>query len=116
MTAPAVPRRSGALRRSGQAPGDAEGRDVEGRDREGTDPGGHAVRVTVTLPPDLAAEVRERAGDRGVSRFVVEALRRRIQQENLRFLVADLAEASGGPFTPEELADADSLWPDENNR
>jgi transcriptional regulator GlxA family with amidase domain len=69
-------------------------------------------RVTVSMPADVAAMIRRRVGARGVSRYVTAAVQRQLEVDALGQLVDELAEASGGPLTTEELAGAAALWPD----
>ena len=61
--------------------------------------------LIISLPPDLAAEVREAAEEDGqnTSAWLVDAARRRLKARGLREVVAEY-EALHGAFTEEELA------------
>lgn len=63
--------------------------------------------LIVSLPPDLAADVREAAEEDGqrMSTWLADAARRRLKARGLRQVVAEW-EAFNGPFTEEELATA----------
>jgi hypothetical protein len=64
----------------------------------------------VTIPTDLAAELRSRAGRGNVSAYVTQALVRQLHHDRLGDLLAELAEVHG-PVTDEELAQARAEWP-----
>jgi hypothetical protein len=68
-------------------------------------------KMSVTIPADLAAELRERAGRGNVSAYVTDALIRQLEHDRLGDLVAELAEIHG-PVTEEELAAARAEWLD----
>lgn len=63
-------------------------------------------RITVTVPKDLLA-IAERDVAQGratsVSAWVADAMASKASAESLAEIVADLAEASGGPLTEEEV-------------
>ncbi|MFF2038978.1 hypothetical protein ACFVVX_01010 [Kitasatospora sp. NPDC058170] len=65
-----------------------------------------AVRRSVSLPADLAAEVDERTDRNGFSAIVAEALEHWIAMAKLREVVAD-NEAHG------HITDADRRWAEE---
>ena len=67
----------------------------------------HRKHLIVSLPPDLAVEVREAAEEDGqrMSTWLADAARRRLKARGLRQVVADW-EAIHGPFTEEDLAAA----------
>jgi post-segregation antitoxin (ccd killing protein) len=69
-------------------------------------------KMSVTIPSDLAAELRERAGRGNVSAYVTDALIRQLEHDRLGDLVAELAEVHG-PVTEEELAAARAEWSDQ---
>ncbi|MEV7801377.1 CopG family transcriptional regulator [Microbispora sp. NPDC088329] len=67
-------------------------------------------KVSITVPADVAAELRARAGQGNVSAYVTHALVRQLEHDRLGDLVADLREIHG-PVTEEELAAARAEWP-----
>lgn len=67
-------------------------------------------KMSVTIPSDLAAELRARAGQGNVSAYVTEALIRQLEHDRLGDLVTELAEIHG-PVTDDELAAARAEWP-----
>lgn len=69
-----------------------------------------ADKMSVTVPADVASEVRARAGRGQVSAYVTHALVRQLEHDRLGELVADL-EMIHGPVTEEELEAARSEWP-----
>ena len=72
---------------------------------------GRVQKVSVSMPEDLAATVRERTGPGGFSRYVTEAVEERLRLDRLEELSAYL-EAKYGP-TPEDLIqEAMREWPD----
>ncbi|WP_249349810.1 CopG family transcriptional regulator [Microbispora sp. H10836] len=66
--------------------------------------------MSITVPADVAAELRARAGQGNVSAYVTHALVRQLEHDRLGDLVADLREIHG-PVTDEELAAARAEWP-----
>ncbi|HEU5267813.1 MAG TPA: hypothetical protein VFU35_13980 [Jatrophihabitans sp.] len=62
-------------------------------------------RLTVTLPSDLVAEVRARAGRGGVSSWIAQAAAERLARERLAAAIAEY-EAEAGPITDEVIAAA----------
>jgi hypothetical protein len=71
---------------------------------------GRVQKVSVSMPEDLAAAVRERTGPGGFSRYVTEATERRLQHDALGELLDEL-DAEFGPVSPELLEWADQQWP-----
>ncbi|WP_112242322.1 CopG family transcriptional regulator [Kribbella monticola] len=69
-------------------------------------------KMSVTIPSDLAAELRQRAGRGNVSAYVTDALVRQLEHDRLGDLVTELAEVHG-PVTEEELAAARAEWSDQ---
>ncbi|MEU8197547.1 CopG family transcriptional regulator [Microbispora amethystogenes] len=67
-------------------------------------------KMSITVPADVAAELRARAGQGNVSAYVTHALVRQLEHDRLGDLVADLREIHG-PVTEEELAAARAEWP-----
>jgi post-segregation antitoxin (ccd killing protein) len=68
-------------------------------------------KMSVTIPSDLAAELRARAGRGNVSAYVTDALVRQLEHDRLGDLLSELAEEHG-PVTEEELAQARAEWTD----
>lgn len=67
-------------------------------------------KMSVTIPSELAAELRSRAGRGNVSAYVTEALMRQLEHDRLGDLLAELEEVHG-PVTEDELARARAEWP-----
>lgn len=63
--------------------------------------------LIISLPADLAADLREAAEEDGqrMSTWLADAARRRLKARGLRQVVAEW-ETINGPFTEEELATA----------
>ncbi|MEU9702105.1 ribbon-helix-helix domain-containing protein [Streptomyces sp. NPDC047981] len=64
-------------------------------------------KYTVTLPEELAEEIRKDVGPGGFSAYVTHAIRRQREQDRLGELAAWMLEP-GGPLTEEELAAAEA--------
>jgi len=73
------------------------------------------AKLSISIADDLAAQVRTRAGPRGVSTFAADAMRRELvrqkERERLGRLLDDLA-AEIGPPDEDVIAEVDALWPD----
>lgn len=70
--------------------------------------GGMATKkYTVTLPEELAEEIRSEVGPGGFSRYVTEAVERQRERERLHEAVT-WWESEYGPVTDEELAEAEA--------
>jgi post-segregation antitoxin (ccd killing protein) len=67
-------------------------------------------KMSITVPSDVAAELRARAGQGNVSAYVTHALIRQLERDRLGDLVAELREFHGS-VTEEELAAARAEWP-----
>jgi Arc/MetJ family transcription regulator len=70
------------------------------------------TKLSVTVEEDLVDELRERAGDRGISAFVNQAVRHELQLARLGELLADLENELGPPdeaMVVEALASLDRL-------
>lgn len=69
--------------------------------------------ISVSLPRELVARLREQAGPRGVSAYVQQAVDVRLRREALQEWLDEVA-AEDGPITDEELAEArhrrDEAW------
>jgi len=72
---------------------------------------GRAQKVSVSMPEELTAAVRERTGPGGFSRYVTEAVEERLRLDLMDEYAAEL-EAANGPVSPEELREAMREWPD----
>ena len=68
-------------------------------------------KVSLSLNADLLRKARRIAGRRGLSALVNDALRVRVQQEQLRSLLDEM-DAEYGPVPAKELERARKLWPD----
>ena len=72
---------------------------------------GRVQKVSVSMPEELTAAIRERTGPGGFSRFVSEAAEKRLRNELLDEYLAELDEIYGP--VPQELLDwAARQWPD----
>ncbi len=67
-------------------------------------------KVSISLDAALLEEARKAAGARGLSSFVNDAVRIKIQHERLRRLLDDM-DAEFGPVPAEETARARKSWP-----
>jgi hypothetical protein len=72
---------------------------------------GRVQKVSVSMPEDLAAAVRERTGPGGFSRYVTEAVEEKLRLEGLEELSAYL-EATYGPIPEHLIEEAMREWPD----
>ena len=72
---------------------------------------GRVQKVSVSMPEELTAAVRERTGPGGFSRYVTEAVEERLRLEGLDELSAYL-EAKYGPVPEELIQEAMREWPD----
>ncbi|MFD8028862.1 hypothetical protein ACGFYM_24845 [Streptomyces sp. NPDC048231] len=64
-------------------------------------------KYTVTLPEELAEEIRSEVGPGGFSRYVTQAVERQRERERLHEAV-DWWEGEYGAVTEEELAEAEA--------
>lgn len=69
------------------------------------------TKLSLTLDTDLVDEAKRHVGQRGLSRYVSDALRLRLQRDRLEEWLAT-ADARSGPIPADTLAEADRLWPD----
>ncbi|ONH23247.1 CopG family transcriptional regulator [Pseudofrankia asymbiotica] len=60
------------------------------------------VRYSIKMPRDVAQAVQARAGKGDPSAYVVAAVRRQLERDNLRELI-EAAEDEHGPITEEEM-------------
>ena len=72
---------------------------------------GRVQKVSVSMPEDLTATVRERVGAGAFSRYVTEATERRLRSEMLSEYLDEL-DSEYGPVPPELLDWAERQWPD----
>ena len=72
---------------------------------------GRVQKVSVSMPEDLAAAVRDRTGPGGFSRYVTEAVGEKMRLERLGELSAYL-EARYGPIPEDLIQEAMREWPD----
>lgn len=72
-------------------------------------------KYSVSLPEDLAENVRARVGSGGFSAYVAEALEHRVAMDRLSELVADF-EIDNDPITAEEIAAARAVLRHEHHR
>ncbi|MGH8896429.1 MAG: hypothetical protein ACRDZ4_05240 [Egibacteraceae bacterium] len=70
-----------------------------------------AAKVSISLPSELASEVRAYVGQRGLSAFAARALRHELQRERLGEFLEELAQIIGPP-DEKLVAQIDELWPD----
>jgi hypothetical protein len=64
-------------------------------------------KYTVTLPEELAEEIRSEVGPGGFSRYVTQAVERQRERERLHEAVG-WWDSEYGPVTAEELAEAEA--------
>lgn len=68
------------------------------------------AKVSVSLPSDLLRKAKERAGSRGLSGYVAEALEHQLRNEALVGYLA-AAEAEHGPVPAEARRRVAEQWP-----
>lgn len=64
------------------------------------------AKISISIDDELYERVRARAGRAGVSAWLAEAADARLRAEALHEVAAEIAEATGGPFTDQELLEA----------
>ncbi|MEM8993829.1 MAG: CopG family transcriptional regulator [Acidobacteriota bacterium] len=69
-------------------------------------------KVSLTLDETLLASARRRAGGRGLSGYVNEALRLKLQRDRLSGLLQELEEEHGA-VDPEVVDEVKKAWPDD---
>ena len=69
-----------------------------------------AAKLSVSVPGDLAAEVRRRVGARGLSGFVARAIAHELEREQLRMFLEEL-DRDVGPVSRGALMSARRAWP-----
>jgi len=68
-----------------------------------------AIKVSVSMPGTLVADVRARVGKREFSRYVAEAVEQRLRFDRMGEIVQAYVEEFG-PLDPEALKKAEELW------
>ncbi|WP_405642450.1 hypothetical protein [Streptomyces uncialis] len=63
---------------------------------------GTTENISVSMPSDLASALRARAGRRGVSSYIAEAVRHQLAMDGLAEIVAS-HETEHGPLTDQEI-------------
>ncbi|MDX3093974.1 hypothetical protein PV703_12725 [Streptomyces sp. ME01-24h] len=63
---------------------------------------GSTENISVSLPSELVGALRERAGRRGVSAYITEAVRHQLAMDGLAEIVAD-HESEHGALTDQEI-------------
>jgi len=69
-----------------------------------------AAKLSISVPSDLAAEVRRRVGARGLSGFVARAIAHELEREQLGTYLEELDRELGSVPKP-ALASARRAWP-----
>lgn len=68
------------------------------------------TKLSVTLDADLVREARRQVGQRGLSRYLSDALRLQLQHDRLSIWLSE-ADARSGPVSEQTLKAAEQLWP-----
>ncbi len=68
------------------------------------------AKVSLSLDGALVAAARQRVGGRGLSGYVNEALRRRLQRDRLTELLVEM-DTEAGPVDPAVLEEVRRVWP-----
>jgi hypothetical protein len=69
-----------------------------------------AAKLSVSVPGDLAREVRRRVGPRGLSGFVARAIAHELEREQLAAFLDEL-DRDHGAVSRADLRDARRAWP-----
>jgi len=69
-----------------------------------------AAKLSISLPGELAAEVRRRVGARGLSGFVARAVAHELEREQLAAFLVEM-DRELGPVSKAALAAAKRTWP-----
>lgn len=64
------------------------------------------AKISISLDDDLYQRIRREAGEEGVSAWLAAAATKHLRSNILREVASEIAEATGGPFTEEEKAEA----------
>ncbi|HWL87386.1 MAG TPA: hypothetical protein VNO21_16390 [Polyangiaceae bacterium] len=68
------------------------------------------AKLSISLPKDLARDVRRRVGSRGVSGFAARAMRHELERMQLGAFLTEL-DAELGPVPDDLLVEARRAWP-----
>ncbi len=69
-----------------------------------------AAKLSISLPGELAAELRRRVGGRGLSGFVARAVAHELEREQLTAFIDEM-DRELGPISKPALAAAKRAWP-----
>ncbi len=69
------------------------------------------AKISISLKEDLYQRVRDAAGPDGVSGWLASAATARLRADALRAISEEIAEATGGPYTAQELSKAREWLP-----
>lgn len=69
------------------------------------------AKISVSLDDELLQSVRAAAGPDGVSAWLAGAAASRLRSEAIFAVAEEIAQATGGPYTTEELIEAQSWLP-----
>jgi hypothetical protein len=69
-----------------------------------------AAKLSISLPGELAAEVRRRVGSRGLSGFVARAVAHELEREQLAAFIDEM-DRELGPVSKAALSAAKRVWP-----
>ncbi|MDQ6778842.1 MAG: hypothetical protein M3071_22045 [Actinomycetota bacterium] len=64
------------------------------------------AKISVSLDDDLYERVRDAAGPPGVSSWLADAASARLRAEALLAVAEEIAAATGGPYSEDELSEA----------
>jgi hypothetical protein len=64
------------------------------------------AKISVSLDDDLYERVRDAAGSAGVSGWLADAAAARLRADALLAVAGEIAHATGGPYTEDELSEA----------
>lgn len=64
------------------------------------------MKISISLEDDLYRRVRDAAGPDGVSGWLASTASARLRADSLRAMSAEIARATGGPYTAYELSEA----------
>lgn len=69
------------------------------------------TKISISLEDDLYQRVRDVAGPDGVSGWLAGAASARLRADTLRAVSNEIAGATGGPYTSQELSEARQWLP-----
>jgi Arc/MetJ family transcription regulator len=72
-------------------------------------------KVSLSLDEEVLTEARDRAGRRELSSYVNEALRRQLQHDRIRDLLAEM-ELASGPIPDDVMEEARQVWRGQGRR